>query len=383
MKKIFYWSPHLSNVATIKNVINSAKSLKRFNNKEYEISIIDTYGEWKDKRDILNQYKISVLKLSNLYLGKYLPVTGYLKSRIFNLIILFTKYIPLKRLLKKEKPDFFLMHLITVVPLIILFFSKEKTKFILRISGLPKLNFLRKILWRIISKKIFLVTCPSNQTKNDLLRLNIFPKDKLKVLYDPIIEVKEISKKLEKDIPEKLKNKKYFLNIGRLTEQKNQILLVKTFQKILKKNQDLYLYIIGEGEEKNKLQSYIKLNNIQNNIYFLGQIDNVYPFIKNSLAIVSTSIWEDPGAVMIESSFCGKPVIVSNCPNGPEEFLLNGEGGYLFLNNSFEDLESKMFAFLNDEIKNINSKILLSKKNSKKYSMFSHYKKLNQYLRIK
>ena len=383
MKKIFYWSPHLSNVATIKNVINSAKSLKRFNNKEYEISIIDTYGEWKDKRDILNQYKISVLKLSNLYLGKYLPVTGYLKSRIFNLIILFTKYIPLKKLLKKEKPDFFLMHLITVVPLIILFFSKEKTKFILRISGLPKLNFLRKILWRIISKKIFLVTCPSNQTKNDLLRLNIFPKDKLKVLYDPIIEVKEISKKLEKDIPEKLKNKKYFLNIGRLTEQKNQILLIKTFQKILKKNQDLYLYIIGEGEEKNKLQSYIKLNNIQNNIYFLGQIDNVYPFIKNSLAIVSTSIWEDPGAVMIESSFCGKPVIVSNCPNGPEEFLLNGEGGYLFLNNSFEDLESKMFAFLNDEIKNINSKILLSKKNSKKYSMFSHYKKLNQYLRIK
>ena len=383
MKKIFYWSPHLSNVATIKNVINSAKSLKRFNDKEYEISIIDTFGEWKDKKDILNQYKISVLKLSNLNLRKYLPVTGYLKSRIFNLIILFTKYIPLKRLLKKEKPDFFLMHLITVVPLIILFFSKEKTKFILRISGLPKLNFLRKILWRIISKKIFLVTCPSNQTKNDLLRLNIFPKDKLKVLYDPIIEVKEISKKLEKDIPEKLKNKKYFLNIGRLTEQKNQILLVKTFQKILKKNQDLYLYIIGEGEEKNKLQSYIKLNNIQNNIYFLGQIDNVYPFIKNSLAIVSTSIWEDPGAVMIESSFCGKPVIVSNCPNGPEEFLLNGEGGYLFLNNSFEDLESKMFAFLNDEIKNINSKILLSKKNSKKYSMFSHYKKLHQYLRIK
>jgi len=65
MKKIFYWSPHLSNVATIKNVINSAKSLKRFNDKEYEISIIDTFGEWKDKKDILNQYKISVLKLSN------------------------------------------------------------------------------------------------------------------------------------------------------------------------------------------------------------------------------------------------------------------------------------------------------------------------------
>ena len=39
MKKIFYWSPHLSNVATIKNVINSAKSLKMFSKKDYEVSI--------------------------------------------------------------------------------------------------------------------------------------------------------------------------------------------------------------------------------------------------------------------------------------------------------------------------------------------------------
>ena len=47
MKKIFYWSPHVSNVATIKNVINSAKSLKIFNKKHYEVSIIDAVGEWK------------------------------------------------------------------------------------------------------------------------------------------------------------------------------------------------------------------------------------------------------------------------------------------------------------------------------------------------
>ena len=55
MKKIFYWSPHLSNVATVKNVINSAKSLKIFNKKDYEVSIIDTIGEWKDKKSNLNK----------------------------------------------------------------------------------------------------------------------------------------------------------------------------------------------------------------------------------------------------------------------------------------------------------------------------------------
>ena len=84
------------------------------------------------------------------------------------------------------------------MPLLVLFFSKDKTKFVLRISGLPKLNFFRKLLWKSISKKIFLVTCPTNQTKNDLLKLKIFPANKIKVLFDPIIEVKEISKDIKK-----------------------------------------------------------------------------------------------------------------------------------------------------------------------------------------
>ena len=69
MKKIFYWSPHLSNVATIKNVINSAKSLKMFTKKDYDVSIIDTIGEWKDKKHNLNKYNVNVLSLSNLDLG--------------------------------------------------------------------------------------------------------------------------------------------------------------------------------------------------------------------------------------------------------------------------------------------------------------------------
>ena len=50
MKKIFYWSPHLSRVATIKNVINSAKSIKVFNKNEINVSIIDAVGEWKKKK---------------------------------------------------------------------------------------------------------------------------------------------------------------------------------------------------------------------------------------------------------------------------------------------------------------------------------------------
>ena len=88
---------------------------------------------------------------------------------------------------------FLIIHLITVVPLFLLIFFKFQTKFILRISGLPKYTIFRKFLWKIISKKIFSVTCPSEQTKNDLIKLKIFPKEKLKILYDPILNIKKIS----------------------------------------------------------------------------------------------------------------------------------------------------------------------------------------------
>ena len=94
-----------------------------------------------------------------------------------------------------------------------------------------------------------MVTCPSNQTRNDLLKLKIFPKEKLKILYDPILEVNQISKNLKDSLPQKFKDKKYFLNIGRLTKQKNQILLIKAFSRILKKYSNLDLIIIGEEKK--------------------------------------------------------------------------------------------------------------------------------------
>ena len=153
-------------------------------------------------------------------------------------------------MLKKEKPEYFILHLVTILPLIILLLSNHKTKFILRISGLPKITFLRKILWKKASNKLFLITCPSEQTKVDMVQLGLFPEKKIKVLYDPILEFELISEKLKKKYELNKKNKKYFLNIGRLTKQKNQALLIKAFKDLTKNYQDLHLYIVGDGEEK-------------------------------------------------------------------------------------------------------------------------------------
>ena len=380
MKKIFYWSPHISKVATVKNVINSAFSLKKFNKEKLDVAILDVIGEWSEYKDEFKSKNINYVKVSGFEISKLLPISGFFKSRIIYLIVLLTKILKLKKIIDKEKPNYLIIHLITIVPLLLLYLFPFKTKFILRISGLPKLTFLRIFFWKIISNKIYIVTCPSEQTKKDLVKSNIFPEEKLKVVYDPILEIKEIHKKLVSKVENNLLNKKYFLSIGRLTQQKNQILLIEVFSKILKNNKNLNLYIIGDGERKKILNKLILDRNIQNNVFLLGHRENVFPLIKNSLVVISTSLWEDPGAVMIESAYCNKLVISSNCPNGPEEFLENGKGGYLFKNNCPKDLQDKINLFLNENSEEKFKKTVILKKNSKKYSLFRHYQKLKKIL---
>ena len=99
--------------------------------------------------------------------------------------------------------------------------------------------------------------------------------------------------------------------------------------------------------------------------------------MKNSLCLLSTSLWEDPGFVMIEAAMSNTFVISSNCPNGPEEFIGNDSAGLLFDSNNAESLITKFKQFMDmSEEEKLNKKIN-AKKKLKKYTIFMHAKKLN------
>ena len=154
IKKIFYWSPHISNVATIKNVLNSMISLKSYSKKPVNISIINVIGEWSRNKDQLSSFDINLIEMKGLKLNKFIPITGFLKSRIIFLLIGLTKFFALKKILKNEKPDYLILHLVTSLPLALLILFNFETKFILRISGYPKLNYIRSFFWKLVGKNI-------------------------------------------------------------------------------------------------------------------------------------------------------------------------------------------------------------------------------------
>ena len=100
--------------------------------------------------------------------------------------------------------------------------------------------------------------------------------------------------------------------------------------------------------------------------------------MKNANAFILSSLWEDPGFVLIESAMCNLFIISSNCKNGPSEFLENGKGGILFESNKDNALKDALNEFL--ITKNLNEKKIVTKRNCKKYTIFRHFDLLKKIL---
>jgi len=375
-KKIYYWGPFLDRVGTVRAIANSANSVNNYS-KKMETFIINAIGEWTKISD--EDENLKLINLNNNFYEK-LPKYSYLKSR-FSYIFIFLKcFFPLKKLLKRDQPDFLIIHLIVILPMVLFMLFKFKTKLCLRISGKVKLNFLRKFLWKISSKKIYKVFCPTYETKKQLVDEKIFDENKIIVLKDPVIKVSRLFKyKNEKDIIKKFSINNIIL-VGRLTKQKNFELFIKVFSKIVEKFPNLKANIFGEGELEQDLQNIIKSHKLENKIFLHGSTENVFKYMKNSKILVLSSLWEDPGAVLMEAAYCNTLIVSSDCPSGPKEFLLNGDAGFLFKNNSIESFEKTLTNALNAKENDVLKKIVKAKKNSKDYTFFMHFKFLEKYL---
>ena len=378
-KKIFYWSPCLNPVGTVKSTLNSASSLIKYNQDEYDVYLINACGEWDQYFEFINYNKIKLINFKLKYF-KYLPKRGYVQSRFSYVLIFILSFFPLIKLIKKYKPDFIINHLITSLPLTLLFLFKFDSKFILRISGFPKLNIVRKNFWKHVSTKLYCITSPSEELKKNLIELNIFQEKKIYFLPDAIININNfIKKKNEKLIEfENIKNKKIIFSAGRFTKQKNFSYLINEFSDFCLKNDDFILYILGDGEEMNMLKEKIKEKKMYDKIILRGYVDNVYKYFRHGDLFVLSSKWEEVGFVIVEAAMSNLFVISSDCPNGPSEFLNYGNNGILFKNNESGELSKALTKFINLNKKN-NMKLKL-KKNANKYTMFKHFKVLNKIL---
>ena len=177
-------------------------------------------------------------------------------------------------------------------------------------------------------------------------------KNKVELVYNPI-DLEAIRKKAE-TIDKKYENylkQDYFLQVSRLTEQKQPEHLVDIYYKLKQQGIKEKLYFIGNGEKIELIKQKIREYNLENDVVLLGQIENPYPFFKNAKLFVHTAKYEGLPTVLLESLTLGTPVVSYDCPTGPKDILgQNSEYGKLIPLNDKDTFVKEVYKLMkNDE----------------------------------
>ena len=167
-----------------------------------------------------------------------------------------------------------------------------------------------------------------------------------KCIYNPL-DKNEIKKKSILKINDNFLNDKKTLkiiNIGRLTDQKDHLTLLKAAN-ILKEKIKFKLLIIGRGKNKKKIIDYINQNKLTKFIKIINYQKNPFPYLKKSNLFVLSSKYEGLPNVLLEALTLKKFIISTNCPTGPSEILDNGKNGLLFKVGNYKELAKKIIFF--------------------------------------
>ena len=155
------------------------------------------------------------------------------------------------------------------------------------------------------------------------------------------------------------------INVGRLTHQKNQIILLKAFLKLIKYRK-AKLLLIGSGGDEKVLKNFIKQNKIEDLVKIIPFTNNPFKYISLCDVKVLSSRFEGNPNILLETACLKKLIISSDCKVGPKEILQSGKGGILFKAGDYK----KLFFILKDI--NVNSIHI-----KKKIDISYHYVKNN------
>ena len=117
----------------------------------------------------------------------------------------------------------------------------------------------------------------------------------------------------------KLKKDDFVLiQVGELNKNKNQIMTIQAMKKIIEKNKNVKLLLVGKGSLKDYYEKKIKEYNLEKNVFLLGYRKDIPKLLKISDCLISTSKREGLPLNLIEAAMSGIPIIATNCRGNRE-----------------------------------------------------------------
>ena len=179
----------------------------------------------------------------------------------------------------------------------------------------------------------------------------VFQTQEAKEFFDDVLQEKSViicNPVNEKYLQAKRKTpEKKIVCVGRLVAQKNQMLLVNAFEKILEKYEDYDLYLYGDGSDdecKEELLKYVNADRLlKNHIHFMGLSSTLEKDMADAAMFVLPSNYEGMPNALMEAMALGLPVISTDCPCGGSRYWIEpGITGQLVPVNNVKSLVQAM-----------------------------------------
>lgn len=260
---------------------------------------------------------------------------------------------------RKKKPDFVLssLDLTNIVALLARSVAKYPKYSIIRLANTQSIvsrSLLKKKLEKLFIKMLYpkadAIIAVSRSVSDDFKSYTNINHPSIEVIFNPIINERIIQRANEPNNHPWLNPKTVpvIIAIGRLSEQKNFSLLLRSFAKVLQST-ITRLIIFGEGPLRSSLEFLVKELNIHDWVLLPGMVANPYNYLKNADLFVLSSNYEGLPNVLVEALACGCPVVSTDCRSGPREILDGGKYGILVEPDDDDALANAIIQTLNSE----------------------------------
>jgi len=251
--------------------------------------------------------------------------------------------------------------------IILIALFRQNKKLIFWGHGFSKSAVVNKLKLFLLKKAdALIVYMPKGKDK--IINTDIILKDKIFIAYNSML----VSNASPQNHDEK---KNSFLFVGRLQKRKKIDELILAFNKNIDSfSKDIFVRIVGDGEEIEKLQELVKKLDLNNRVLFEGEVTDenlLKSFFHEAIAYVS------PGPIglgVIHSFSYGTPVIVSpDCKHGPEFENLKNNVNALYYDGTVDSLSQTL---INIHINNMLQQSL----SNNAYAYYTTYCSMNQML---
>jgi glycosyltransferase involved in cell wall biosynthesis len=216
-------------------------------------------------------------------------------------------------------------------------FARQQTRLVLRVenhmtamSRESQHTRLMHIAYRAIGSvfpKANHIIAISSGIKTDLVEQFHLSPEKISVIFNPVLSPAAESVPAphpwlkDKTIP-------VAVSTGRLHEVKQHHITIEAIKR-LQDTAPVRLLILGDGPERDALESLIERRGLADRVCLVGFADNPSEYYAHADLFILASKHEGFGIVLVDALAAGLPVISTDCPSSPAEILHDGKYGHL------------------------------------------------------